>query len=135
MNYLLDADYCIAFFRGAAPDVVDLIPSFRTSSEVCLCTIVAAELLFGAKRSNKPQQRMLEARKYFEDFEILPFDLASAEVYGDIRATLAKSGTMIGANDLFIAAIALANNLTLVTSNLAEFSRVPNLQILNWRTP
>lgn len=72
---------------------------------------------------------------FIAKFEILPFDLPSAEIYGDIRAGLAKAGTPIGANDLFIAAIALANNLTLVTSNIAEFSRVPNLQILNWRTP
>lgn len=66
-------------------------------------------------------------------FDSLPFDDAAAEEYGRIRAELTAAGTPIGPNDLMIASIALANQLTLVTSNTAEFGRVPGLQIENWR--
>lgn len=100
-----------------------------------ICTIVVAELLCGAKKSTRVTQSMQDVNNFIAPFKVLDFDLASAEAYAEIRADLEKVGTPIGANDPFIAAIALANNLTLVTSNLTEFSRVPNLQILNWRTP
>jgi tRNA(fMet)-specific endonuclease VapC len=65
----------------------------------------------------------------------LPFDDRAAEVYGRIRAHLTATGMAIGPNDLMIAAIALANGLTLVTHNTAEFSRVPGLTIEDWQAP
>jgi tRNA(fMet)-specific endonuclease VapC len=65
----------------------------------------------------------------------LPFDDAAAEEYGQLRAYLANQGTPIGPNDTMIAAIALANGLTLVTHNTAEFSRVPGLMIKDWQIP
>jgi tRNA(fMet)-specific endonuclease VapC len=62
----------------------------------------------------------------------LPFDDAAAVVYGEIRAALAQAGTPIGPNDLQIAAIALANDLTLVTHNTREFTRVQGLKLADW---
>jgi tRNA(fMet)-specific endonuclease VapC len=62
----------------------------------------------------------------------LPFDDAAAEAYGRLRAELARRGTPIGPNDLMIAAIALAHDLTLVTHNTAEFSRVSGLRLEDW---
>src|SRR5437016_13074261 len=62
-----------------------------------------------------------------QQFVSLPFDDRAAEEYGKLRAHLAALGTPIGPNDLLIAAIALANRLTLVTHNTVEFSRVPGL--------
>lgn len=62
----------------------------------------------------------------------LPFDDRAADEYGRIRAYLARLGTPIGPNDLLIAAIALANNATLVTHNTTEFNRVPGLTIVDW---
>jgi tRNA(fMet)-specific endonuclease VapC len=67
-----------------------------------------------------------------DPFRSLPFDDASAEVYGRIRAQLGAQGNLIGPNDLLIASIALANNLTLVTHNTREFSRIPELRIEDW---
>ncbi len=63
----------------------------------------------------------------------LPFDDNAAHEYGRIRAHLASLGTPIGPNDLMIASIALANNLTLITHNTAEFSRIPALQLEDWQ--
>ena len=65
----------------------------------------------------------------------LPFDDSAAEEYGRIRAHLANLGTPIGPNDLLIAAIALANKITLVSHNTAEFSRVPGLILEDWQIP
>jgi len=66
-------------------------------------------------------------------FDSVPFDDAAAEAYGRLRAHLTTTGQLIGPNDLLIAAIALANGLTLVTHNTAEFSRVPGLVIDDWQ--
>ena len=62
----------------------------------------------------------------------LPFDTAAAEHYADLRAHLERAGTMIGSNDLFIAAHARSLDATLITDNIREFSRVPNLRVENW---
>lgn len=133
--YLLDTDICIEFLRGRLPKPWSEQIKSSTKSDYFLSMIAASELFYGASRSSLPNQAKEKVRQLCARFRILPIDFQAAEVYGDIRAALAKAGTPIGPNDLFIAAIAIANNLTLVTSNVAEFSRVPNLQILNWRTP
>ena len=63
----------------------------------------------------------------------LPFDDSAAAAYGEIRAHLQRAGRLIGGNDLLIAAIAQTNNLTLVTHNTGEFTRVPNLPVEDWQ--
>lgn len=68
-------------------------------------------------------------------FVSLPFDDRSAEEYAKVRADLSAKGALIGPNDLLIAAIALANGLTLMTNNTAEFSRVVGLTLEDWQTP
>ena len=99
---------------------------------VCTSIIVAAELRYGAAKS--PSLRI--AQRVQEVLATLPIsDLAAPvdEVYGALRADLERSGQLIGQNDLFIAAHALALDATLVTANEREFSRVPRLRIENWR--
>lgn len=70
-----------------------------------------------------------------QQFQSIPFDDHAAEHYGSIRAHLANAGTPIGPNDLFIAALARAKDLTLVSNNTAEFSRVPGLKLEDWQIP
>lgn len=110
MTHLLDSDFCISHLRGKAPPLSQLIPHAKTPGDIKICTIVVAELLCGAKKSNQVAQSVQDVRNYIAPFKVLDFDLASAEAYSDIRADLEKSGLPIGPNDLFIAAIALANN-------------------------
>jgi len=74
----------------------------------------------------------MRLKRFFDAFISLPFDDRSAAVYGDIRAKLERQGTPIGPNDLMIAAIALANDLILVTHNLREFERIDNLKYEDW---
>ena len=97
--------------------------------------MVVAELLYGARRSQKPADVALQVRQFCGRFHSLPFDDDAAERCAEIRSHLATAGTPIGPIDVLIAAIALANNLTLVTHNTREFSRVPGLMLEDWQTP
>ena len=104
-----------------------------TPGSVVLCSVVVAELIYGAERSDYRAKTLAQVRTFCEPFESLPFDDRAAEEYGAIRAHLARQGTPIGPNDLMIAAIAIANSLTLVTHNTLEFSRVPRLVLEDWQ--
>ena len=101
-------------------------------AEVAVCCVVKAELFYGAMRSANPDQNWARIRRFLEVFVSLPLDDIAALIAGRVRAQLANLGTPIGSNDLLIASIALANNLTLVTHNIGEFSRVEGLQIEDW---
>jgi tRNA(fMet)-specific endonuclease VapC len=92
-----------------------------------------AELLFGALRSRNMAVNLAVVRAFAGAFRSLDFDTDAAEVYATIRADLASKGTPIGPNDLLIAAIGLANGLTLVTHNSIEFSRVAGLTLEDWQ--
>ena len=96
--------------------------------DVILCSIVKAELLYGAQKSRIRERMITGLTHFFEGFVSLPFDDRTAEAYGTIRADLERQGTPIGPNDLLIAAIALANGAILVTHNSREFSRVAGLK-------
>ena len=100
--------------------------------DVAVCSVVKAELFYGAMRSNNPERTLALQSAFLNTFVSLPFDDDAATIYGRIRAELANSGTPIGPYDLQIAAIALANNLILVTHNVREFSRVNGLKIEDW---
>jgi tRNA(fMet)-specific endonuclease VapC len=103
--------------------------------QVILCSVVKAELWHGAHKYGRTGRRLAALEKLFAAFVSLPFDDAAAWYYADIRHELEVAGCVIGPNDLKIAAICRANGLTLVTSNTAEFSRVPNLQVEDWLVP
>lgn len=133
MKYLLDTNTCIRFLNGRSPQIKAKMSRLQQGQAV-LCSIVVAELLYGGWRSQTPEQTLKRQRTFIQLFESLPFDNQAAELYGQIRAVLAEQGIPIGGNDLMIAAIARAHNLTLVTHNTGEFSRVPGLQLEDWET-
>ena len=94
--------------------------------------MVAHELYFGAYRSEKMEFNLETLRLLFADLSILEFDREDARVAGEIRADLRRRGTPIGPYDVLIAGQAKARNLTLVTNNTGEFSRIVGLQIEDW---
>jgi tRNA(fMet)-specific endonuclease VapC len=100
---------------------------------VLLCSVVVAELLYGAHRSARKTQTLSQVQAFCRPFQSLAFDDRAAEEYGRVRAHLAALGTPIGPNDLMIASIALANGLTLVRHNTSEFGRVPGLKLEDWQ--
>lgn len=131
MNYLLDTNVCIRFLNQSVESVIERL-SIISESDIAVCSVVKAELFYGAMKSQNPQKTLSRQQKFVNRFISLPFDDASALIYGQLRATLAKAGTPIGSNDLQIASIAIANNLTLVTHNVAEFSRILQLHWEDW---
>src|SRR5689334_8797438 len=131
MRYLLDTNTCIRYLNKRSVAIRNRLETVP-ESEIAVCSIVKAELYFGAMRSQNPKQTIQNQRVFVERFTSLPFDDSTAEFYGQIRADLTQKGTPIGGNDLMIAAIALANGLILVTHNTREFGRVTNLQIEDW---
>lgn len=100
--------------------------------DVVLCAVVKAELYYGAQKSSRVERNMALMREFFASFESLPFDDVAAETYGRLRAYLEKRGEIIGPNDLLIAAIALTQGATLITHNIGEFKRVPDLMFEDW---
>lgn len=131
MRYLLDTNVCVMYLNGRSTSVRDRLHSISIE-EMAVCSIVKAELFYGAMRSNNPTQTLKRQQDFLASFVSFPFDDEVALVCGQIRARLASAGTPIGACDLLIAAIALVNNLTLVTHNTREFGRLDGLQIKDW---
>ena len=134
MTYLLDANACIHLLNGTS---ASLLERFRRESPSTLrmSSVVKAELVFGARNSSRPAENLRLIASFWEPFESLPFDDPCAEQYGLIRAELKRQGRLIGANDMLIAATALARDVTLITHNTREFARVPGLKLEDWETP
>lgn len=129
--FLLDTNAWISYLNRPDSHVKAMLER-KAPADVCFCSVVKAELNYGTEKSrNRPPNFALLARIYSQ-FASLPFDDSAAHEYGRIRAELERLGTPIGPNDLMIAAIASANSATLVTHNVAEFSRVPGLLIEDW---
>ncbi|HSF15192.1 MAG TPA: type II toxin-antitoxin system VapC family toxin [Vicinamibacteria bacterium] len=131
MTYLLDTNACIQILNDTSPATVSRLNACRPS-QVRLCSIVKAELLFGARKSERPAENHRALQLFFAPFRSLPFDDSCAHQYGIIRHDLERMGQIIGPNDLMIAAIAMANEVTLVTHNTGEFSRVVGLEWEDW---
>jgi len=129
--YLLDTNICIAFINGSSAAVRDRLLALEPPS-VRLCSVVRAELLYGARNSGRCSENLERLARFFGPFESLPFDDAAAEAYGQLRAQLRREGRLIGGNDMLIAATALAAGATLVTRNQDEFRRVPGLAVESW---
>ena len=98
---------------------------------VCTSVIVIAEIRFGIAKAGS-RRLLTQLETVVRALPILPFATPADTAYGDLRAYLAEQGTPIGPTDLFIAAHALALDLTLVTANEREFRRVPGLKVENW---
>lgn len=133
MAYLLDSNVCVIYLNGKSLLLRQRLNSTPVA-DILVCAVVKGELFYGSRRSNNPAKSLQIQQEFLAQFVSLPFDDAAAVVYGEIRAALAQAGTPIGPNDLQIAAIALANDLTLVTHNTREFSRVQGLKLEDWES-
>ncbi|MGB3203361.1 MAG: type II toxin-antitoxin system VapC family toxin [Crinalium sp.] len=131
MTYLLDTNVCIKLLNNSSQLVVQKLAE-QSPENINLCTVVAFELFYGAYRSEKSEKNLRKLEQFLNQFKVLDFDKNAAKICGCIRAELNKKGKPIGVYDLQIAAIALANNLILVTHNVAEFSRVEGLIYEDW---
>ena len=129
-RYLLDTNIVSDLVRNPQGKIARKIAKVGEAT-VCTSIIVACELRYGAaKKGSHRLSEQLEA--VLAPLEILPLEADADRHYGDIRATLERSGRIIGPNDLLIAAQTLACGLVLVTDNVRELARVPRLKVKNW---
>lgn len=131
MIYLLDTNTWAAYLNRRSSSVRQRIEQ-TDPSDICFCSVVKAELYYGAHKSPRRAANLALLAGLFPQFSSIPFDDIAADFYGQIRCDLEKKGTPIGPNDLMIAATAKANDLTLVTHNTAEFCRVAGLRLEDW---
>jgi tRNA(fMet)-specific endonuclease VapC len=131
MSYLLDTNSCIQFLNGRSEAIRRRLESTQPK-EIALCSVVRAELLYGAMKSSRPAENLSRIRSFIEHYSSFPFDDDAARIYGIIRARLERAGKPMGLNDFLIASIALAQGVTLVTHNTREFSRIEELDLEDW---
>lgn len=129
-RYLLDTNILIAALKGR-PSVRQKLET-TPLSDLLLSSIVLGELEFGAEKSAFAERNRARLAQLVQRLQLLGVDADTARHYGRIRAQLARQGTPIGANDLWIAAQASSAGAILVTDNQREFQRIPGLALNNW---
>jgi tRNA(fMet)-specific endonuclease VapC len=131
LRYMLDTDTCSSIMKRSHPAVLQKLEEVPVG-DVCISVITKSELLHGIEISPRRQQDQAALNSFLRYVEVLDFSDEAALQYAKVRSELKSAGTMIGANDLFIAAHARTLGLTLVINNMREFGRVPNLVTENW---
>jgi tRNA(fMet)-specific endonuclease VapC len=127
---MVDTDTCIAIIKGHAGAIKKL--RGKSIGQVGISAITLSELSFGAAKSSRPEQASVALAEFTLALEVAAFDAELAPVYGRVRASLARRGTPIGPLDTLIGSHALALDITLVTHNTREFSRIEGLRLEDW---
>jgi len=131
MKYMLDTNICIYLIKQKPPQLLRKFAELPFG-DVGVSAITVAELQYGVQKSQYPEQNQQALGQLLIPLTIVDFDHNAAVAYGAIRAALERQGTPIGSLDTLIAAHAQSLDVTLVTNNVREFSRVPDLKVVNW---
>ena len=131
MKLLLDTNICIYIIKQQPVTVLKRFLEYQIG-DIGISSITLSELRYGVAKSTHQEKNANALDEFIIPLEVVSFDEKAAHVYGDIRATLEKAGTPIGAMDLLIAAHAVSLGLSLVTNNTREFVRIPTLNIIDW---
>ena len=130
LKYLLDTNIVIYVLKRRPKEVLDVFNI--NASRMAISSITLSELLYGAEKSQNIDKNLEAIEEFISHLDVLPYDAKASQHYGQIKAALDKKGEIIGENDIHIAAHAISQGLILVTNNLREFKRVPNLAFENW---
>lgn len=131
LRYLLDTNICIYIAKQKPKQVLNKFEQLEVGM-VGMSAITYGELLYGAQKSNSSAKALATIKRLCDLIPPLPISLNVPTFYAKVRATLEQNGKVIGNNDLWIAAHCLDLEITLITNNEKEFSRVPDLKIENW---
>jgi tRNA(fMet)-specific endonuclease VapC len=131
MKYLLDTNICIGLIRQKPAALIKRLTECAPG-EVGVSTITVAELMHGAQKSKQVEKNLAALEQFLLPVEVADFDMPASIAYGLVRATLEKSGKLIGSMDMLIGAHALSLNIILVTNNTSEFKRIPELKMEDW---
>lgn len=129
-RYLLDTNIISDAIRNTRGSCAERIGETQPD-DICTSIVVAAELRFGVEKKGSAELADRVDRA-LASIEVVPLSVDADGAYGKLRADLERDGRVIGANDMLIAAHALAIDAILVTDNTAEFSRIPELRVENW---
>jgi tRNA(fMet)-specific endonuclease VapC len=128
---MLDTDIASYIMKGTEPKVLRQLQRVPVG-DVSISAITQSELMYGIEKSPNAVRDKARIEVFLRHIQVLDYPSEAALHYGQIRADLKDRGTMIGANDLLIAAHARCLGIVLVTNNTREFKRVPELKIENW---
>ena len=128
--FALDTNTLIYFFKGMGEVEKHLFA--HSPKEIYIPSVVVYELFVGIAKSSDPRKREAQLSLLLEQVAIVPFGMKESKAAAHIRAELEQKGTPIGPMDILIAGSAKANNLTLVTHNIKEFTRVEGLSLVDW---
>lgn len=131
MKFLLDTNICIYIIKQKPVEVLNKFKAYDVG-DIAISSVTVAELEFGVQKSQFPKKNQQALAQFLIPLNVVAFDRPAAIVYGKIRSDLEKQGIPIGSLDTLIAAHALSLQITLVTNNVKEFNRVPNLKLENW---
>jgi tRNA(fMet)-specific endonuclease VapC len=129
--YMLDTDIASYIMKRSDERAMRRLQHVPVN-DICISAIVKAELLLGVELSPRRAQDQAAVDLFLRYASVLDFPSEAALDHAQIRADLKRKGTLIGANDMLIAAHARCLGLTLVTNNTSEFARVPGLKLENW---
>jgi tRNA(fMet)-specific endonuclease VapC len=133
MRYMLDTNILIYLIKNKPPRIAERINSLPADAQLCMSFFTYAELLKGAERSSKKAEVLRQISQLTRTVKVeFSADESLCEHYAEQFPRLKEAGTPIGANDLWIACHALAQECVLVTNNVREFERVMGLAIENW---
>jgi tRNA(fMet)-specific endonuclease VapC len=130
MAFLLDTNILSDLMHHPRGRVADRIAAVGEQN-ICTSIIVAAELRYGATKKASPRLAA-QLEEVLSGIDVLPLESPADVIYGELRTGLERQGKPISANDMLIAAHALALRRTLVTDNEREFSRIDGLSVENW---
>lgn len=130
LKYLLDTNIVIYVLKRRPKELLEI---FNTNaSRMAISSITLSELIYGAEKSPNVDKNLEAIEEFVSHLDVLPYEAKASQHYGQIKAALEKKGEIMGENDIHIAAHAISQGLILVTNNLREFKRVPNLALENW---
>jgi tRNA(fMet)-specific endonuclease VapC len=127
---MLDTNIVIYVIKRRPVEILEVFNAH--AGQMCISSITLAELLHGVEKSSMITKNLRKVEDFVSRLEVLPYENTAASHYGDIRANLEKKGTIIGVNDLHIAAHARSEGFILVSNNVREFERVEGLRLENW---
>jgi tRNA(fMet)-specific endonuclease VapC len=128
---MLDTNICVHIINKRPKIVLDRLQK-QDIQDIGISCISLGELEYGIHKSQKPYQNRIALMAFITPLEILNFDSDAACAFGKIRFDLERKGKLIGQLDMLIAAHALSKECILVTNNVREFARIPDLKIENW---
>ena len=131
MRYLIDTNICVYIINSRVEGSKNWIANVGIDN-VFISAITVAELEYGISKSNRQEETQQALYKFLSGFNLIDFDLSCSQAYGKIRYELQKKGSPIGNMDMLIAATARAKEMTIVTNNIREFSRIDALLYANW---